>query len=73
VIVSSGVLNGILVVRSAESCIKMVYELLTNTIKTRLEAEDDNYKLVEKHTGSTLRVISKNKLLTNAFWTQYFS
>jgi transcriptional regulator with XRE-family HTH domain len=73
VIVSSGVLNGILVVRSAESCIKMLYELLTNTIETRLDAEDDNYKLVEKHTGSTLRVISKNKLLTNAFWTQYFS
>lgn len=73
VILSSGVLNGILVVRSAESCIKMLYELLTNTIDTELKCEDQNYRLVEKHTGSTLRVISRNKLLTNAFWTQYFS
>jgi hypothetical protein len=67
------VLNGILVVRSAESCIKMLYQLMTNSIEIRLECEDHNYRLVEKHTGSTLRVISKNKLLTNAFWTQYFS
>ncbi|PKL78679.1 MAG: hypothetical protein CVV27_02960 [Candidatus Melainabacteria bacterium HGW-Melainabacteria-1] len=73
VILSSGVLNGILVVRSAESCIKMLYQLLTNTIETELKCEDHNYRLVEKHTGSTLRVISRNKLLTNAFWTQYFS
>ncbi|HEY9842187.1 MAG TPA: helix-turn-helix transcriptional regulator [Candidatus Obscuribacterales bacterium] len=72
VILSSGVLNGIIVVRSAESCIKMLYELLTNTIETELVPEENNYRLVEKHTGSTLRVISKNKLLTNAFWTQYF-
>ena len=73
VILSSGVLNGIIVVRSAESCIKMLYELLTNSIETELVHEDNNYRLVEKHTSSTLRVISKNKLLTNAFWTQYFS
>lgn len=73
VILSSGVLNGIIVVRSADSCIKMLYELLTNTIETELLHEENNYRLIEKHTSSTLRVISKNKLLTNAFWTQYFS
>lgn len=73
VIVSTGVLNGILVVRSASSCTRMVYQLLTNTIETELQVEDDNYRLIEKHTGSTLRVISRNQLLTNAFWTQYFS
>ncbi|MGV3522765.1 MAG: helix-turn-helix domain-containing protein [Candidatus Sericytochromatia bacterium] len=73
VILSSGVLNGILVVRSAEDCTRMIYQLLTNSLETELKVEPDNYRLLEKHTGSTLRVISKNRLLTNAFWTQYFS
>ena len=72
VIMTSGVLNGILVVRSAEACTRMVYEVLTNTIETDLVVENDNYRLLEKQTGSTLRVISRNQLLTNAFWTQYF-
>jgi transcriptional regulator with XRE-family HTH domain len=73
VILSSGVLNGILVVRSAEACTRMLEQLLTNTLETELKVEPENYRLIEKHTGSTLRVISKNRLLTNAFWTQYFA
>ncbi|MBF2051883.1 MAG: helix-turn-helix transcriptional regulator [Candidatus Sericytochromatia bacterium] len=73
VILSSGVLNGILVVRSAQACTRMVYQLLTNTLETELKVDPENYRLIEKHTGSTLRVISRHQLLTNAFWTQYFS
>ncbi|PIQ23878.1 hypothetical protein COW36_13655 [bacterium (Candidatus Blackallbacteria) CG17_big_fil_post_rev_8_21_14_2_50_48_46] len=73
VILSSGVLNGILVVRSAEACTRMLEQILTNTLETELKVEPENYRLIEKHTGSTLRVISKNRLLTNAFWTQYFA
>lgn len=73
VILSSGVLNGIIVVRSAESCTRMIHQLLTNTIETELNVEPENYRLLEKHTGSTLRVISRHQLLTNAFWTQYFA
>ncbi len=73
VILSSGVLNGILVVRSAQSCTQMMYQLLTNTLETELKIEAENYRLNEKQTGSTLRVISRHHLLTNAFWTQYFS
>jgi len=73
VILSSGVLNGILVVRSAAACTQVMYQLLTNTLETDLQIEADNYRLIEKLTGSTLRVISRNQLLTNAFWTQYFA
>ncbi len=72
VILSSGVLNGILVVRSARACTRMMYQLLTNTLETELQVDDENYRLIEKHTGSTLRVISRHRLLTNVFWTQYF-
>lgn len=73
VILSSGVLNGIIVVRSAEECTRILEQILTNTLETELLIEPENYRLIEKHTGSTLRVISKHRLLTNAFWTQYFS
>lgn len=73
VILSSGVLNGILVVRSAKACTRMIYELLTNTLSTELRVDAQNYRLIEKHSGSTLRVISRHRLLTNAFWTQYFT
>src|SRR5207244_10786541 len=72
VIVESGVLNGIIVVRSASTCAEVIYRLLTNTIETEVRSDDQNYRLVEKITGSTLRVVSKHQLLTYAFWTQYF-
>jgi transcriptional regulator with XRE-family HTH domain len=72
VILSSGVLNGILVVRSAVACAKAIHRLLTNRIETELIRDQDNYRLIEVDTRSTLRVISKHKILTNAFWTQYF-
>jgi transcriptional regulator with XRE-family HTH domain len=72
VILSSGVLNGIIVVRSVPQCARIMYQLLTNQLETDLVVDDQNYKLVEKVTRSTLRVISKHRLLTNAFWTQYF-
>jgi transcriptional regulator with XRE-family HTH domain len=72
VILNTGVLNGILVVRSSEMCAKVTHGLITNTIETDVLIDDDNYRLVERLTRSTLRVISKHKLLNNAFWTQYF-
>jgi transcriptional regulator with XRE-family HTH domain len=72
VILSSGVLNGILVVRSVEVCAQVMYELLTHSLQTELQVDADNYRLLEKRTRSTLRVISRHQLLTNAFWTQFF-
>jgi hypothetical protein len=72
VILSSGVLNGILVVRSVQTCAEVLRRLITNTIEATVEVEPDNYRLCEKITGSTLRVVSRYPLLTYAFWTQYF-
>lgn len=72
VIISTGVLNGILVVRSVDQCAVIIHQLLTNTLDTEVIEDDTNYKLVEKKTRSTLRVISKMSILSYAFWTQYF-
>jgi hypothetical protein len=72
VIVKSGVLNGILVVRSVQTCAEIVHRLITNTIEADVVVDKENYRLCEKITGSTLRVVSRYPLLNYAFWTQYF-
>lgn len=73
VILSTGVLNGILVVRSIDSCSLLVRALIENNLDLNLEVDDNNYKLIEKTTFSTIRVISKHKLLSNSFSTFYKS
>lgn len=67
VILSSGVLNGILVVRSVEQCALVLKKVLENSLALSLESDEFNYRLIENTTKSTLRVISKNILLRNAF------
>lgn len=70
VILSSGVLNGILVVRSVEECADVLANLIANDLDLELHVDDDNYRLVETITGSTIRVISRNDLLQSAFEAQ---
>lgn len=67
VILNSGVLNGILVSRSLDSCANLLYRLLENNLELKLEQDKENYKLIEVSTGSVIRVISKNLLLNHAF------
>lgn len=71
VILSTGVLNGILVVRSIDSCAKLLRNLIQNKLDLELIIDPENYRLVETTTGSTIRVISRNNLLLNAFDTFY--
>ena len=72
VIVRSGVVNGILVTRSVDMCAKTLRGVIRNDLKTKVVVEPENYRLVEEETKSTLRVVSRHHLLTNAFWSQYF-
>ena len=71
VILSTGVLNGILVVRSVEQCALALRSLILNDLDFNLEMKPDNYKLIDTVTRSTIRVISRNELLRNAFGAQY--
>lgn len=71
VILSTGVLNGILVVRSIDSCSKLLKALIENKLNLKLKVDKDNYRLIEKDTQSTIRVISRHKLIANAFLTFY--
>lgn len=71
VILSTGVLNGILVVRTVEQCASILVNLITNELDLQLDKQDLNYRLVEKKTGSTIRVVSRHRLLQNAFSAHY--
>ena len=71
VILSTGVLNGILVARSVDSCADLLVQLAKNDLNLELRADADNYRLVEVTTRSTVRVISRHQLITNAFSTFY--
>lgn len=71
VILSTGVLNGMLVVRSVESCATLLHQLILNKLELELVVDEDNYKLIERSTRSTLRVISRHKLIANAFAAFY--
>lgn len=68
---SGGVLNGILVARSVGSCAELIRALIKNELELDLVVDDLNYRLVERSTGSTIRVISRHQLLRNAFATFY--
>jgi hypothetical protein len=67
VILSTGVLNGILVVRSLDACAEMLSRLMRNELELDLKIDDQNYRLVERTTQSTIRVIARHALIGNAF------
>ena len=71
VILSTGVLNGILVVRTVEQCGIILANLIRNDLSLEFIKDTENYRLIEKLTGSTVRVISRNRLLLNAFSMHY--
>lgn len=71
IILSSGVLNGILVSRSVNSCAVLLRGLLENRLDLELKPDANNYRLLEKSTGSTVRVIARNNLLNNALEVLY--
>jgi hypothetical protein len=71
IILSSGLLNGILVVRSVSQCAGVLNALIRNELKFKLKKDEFNYRLVEEGTKSTMRVISRHTLLRNAFEAQY--
>ena len=71
VILSTGVLNGILVARTVEQCAIVLEAVIGNSLDLESRNDEDNYRVLEKVTGSTIRVISRNELLRNSFAAHY--
>ena len=72
-----GVANGVLVVRDAESCAKLLHGFLTNRLSFYIEPKTGNNDerlgtaLKEKISQSTFRYVTANRLVTNSFWNFY--
>jgi transcriptional regulator with XRE-family HTH domain len=73
IVLSTGVLNGILVVRSVQQCATVLENLVRNHLDLKLAKDAHNYRLIELNTGSTIRVISRHRLLRHAFQAFYSS
>lgn len=69
----TGVANGVLVVRNAKDCAKLLYEILTNQMTFTIENDPEGFVILkEKITGSSFRVVVDNEKLTNSFWNLFF-
>jgi transcriptional regulator with XRE-family HTH domain len=73
VILSTGILNGMIVVRSVDSCAHILKSLIRNDLQLDLQMDAHNYRLIETSTNSTIRVISRHALIKSAFSTFYES
>lgn len=67
----TGVAHGILVARTPEHCAALLHGILLNSLDLRIRHEGGLYLLEEHTTGSVLRVVTGDALLTHAFWTYF--
>ena len=67
----TGVAHGILVARTPEHCAKLLRGVLLNTLELHILHERGLYLLEERTTGSVVRVVTDNALLTHTFWTYF--
>lgn len=67
----TGVAHGVIVVRDVRQCADILKKVLLNRLETEIVIEGENLVLREKETGSVLRVVSQNKVLSRTFWNYY--
>jgi len=65
----TGVAHGIIVVRSAPQCAKVLKSVLLGESVSTIRHEGGIYHLEDQETESVIRVVSDNSLVTHAFWT----
>jgi hypothetical protein len=69
---NTGVANGVLVVRSIDTCAQLIRRILLNKMEFAVEDAPDGYVLLrEKLTDCVFRVMTSDKQLTNSFWNFY--
>lgn len=69
--IRTGVAHGIIVVRSAKECAKMLRKVMLRERTFAIRHEGGNFLLEETETKSVLRVVSDDPFLTHVFWTYF--
>ncbi len=70
---STGVANGVLVVRTVADCADLLGAMLRNVAEFDIRRDEGCRTLVERLSDSVFRVVTDNKKLTNSFWNLYHS
>lgn len=70
---ANGVANGVLVVRSVEDCVQLLYNIITNQMDLKLVHDSNNgYTILEEQISKSIfRVVTDKESLTNSFWNFY--
>jgi len=64
-----GVANGVLVVRSAKECARLLRKILANSIEFAIKHRKEGYTILEESISkSPFRVVTDYERLTNSFW-----
>jgi hypothetical protein len=71
----TGVANGVLVVRSVDQCVDLIYRIVTGTLEFCINKEAidgvEYHFLRESISGSIFRVMTGDAMLANCFWNFY--
>lgn len=67
----TGIANGVLVARSPEQCVELLYAALTGDLQFTIREGAFATVLEEKISGCPFRVVTRSEALTNAFWSLY--
>ena len=72
---STGVANGVLIARKIEDCQRLLFRILTNTLKFHIIYDDKNKATIlqEDISKCPFRIITDNNKLTNSFWNFYLT
>ena len=68
---SDGVARGVIVTRSIDETAMVLRGLLVGGMEYEIVDGDVRWSLLEKGTRSTIRVVSKDAILTTAFWCEW--
>ncbi len=73
----TGVAHGVMVVRTAPTCARLLFAIFTNNLDLKVKdgeeknSNDKNWYLIEQISQSPIRIVSKDLLLSNCFWNLY--
>jgi len=65
-----GVSRGIIVTRSIEDTAKVIRGIFVGTLEYDIINDPQNWLLLDRITNSPVRVVTKDAVLTTAFWSE---
>lgn len=65
-----GVARGVMVTRTVEDTARVIKGILLGNLRYTIDENENNWLLLETITNSPVRVVTKNSILSTAFWSE---